>query len=115
LLGSFLIWVIYGFLIGFRQWSVAVAFGLAAGVGLAAIVMISQKVIVKLMDWTITPRTIQRAARRAGARADPHNPVMLRDRDIVWHRAGPTDGPVQDSAGRPDCLQGRDVDVAVRR
>jgi len=53
LLVSFLIWFIYGFLAGFGLWPWAVAFGLIAGLGLVAIVLISAKVIVKLPDWTL--------------------------------------------------------------
>jgi all-trans-retinol 13,14-reductase len=50
---TFLIWVVYGFLIGFGQWPWAVAFGLVSGLVLVAIVLISRKVTVKLMDWTL--------------------------------------------------------------
>jgi all-trans-retinol 13,14-reductase len=50
---TFLIWVVYGFLTGFGQWPLAVAFGLASGLVLVAIVLISRKVTVKLMDWTL--------------------------------------------------------------
>ncbi len=53
LLVTFLIWVVYGFLTGFGQWPLAVAFGLVSGLCLVAIVLISQKVIVKLMDWVL--------------------------------------------------------------
>ena len=53
LLVSFVIWFIYGFLAGFGLWPWAVAFGLIAGLGLVAIVLISAKVIVKLPDWTL--------------------------------------------------------------
>jgi all-trans-retinol 13,14-reductase len=50
---TFLIWVGYGFLAGFGQWPLAVAFGLISGLVLVAIVLISRKVTVKLMDWTV--------------------------------------------------------------
>ncbi|HUY18269.1 MAG TPA: hypothetical protein VMV15_03500 [Candidatus Binataceae bacterium] len=50
---TFLIWVIYGFLNGFGQWPLAVAFGLASGLCLVTVVVISRKVTVKLMDLTM--------------------------------------------------------------
>jgi len=50
---TFLIWVVYGFLTGFGQWPWAVVFGLVSALVLVAIVLISRKVTVKLMDWTL--------------------------------------------------------------
>lgn len=50
---TFLIWVVYGFLTGFGQWPLAVAFGFVSGLVLVAIVLISRKVTVKVMDWTL--------------------------------------------------------------
>lgn len=52
LVASFGIWVVYGFLAGMRHWPAAVAFGLAAGMGLV-LLEAGRHVAVKVLDWTI--------------------------------------------------------------
>ncbi len=52
LLASFGLWVVYGFLAGMRHWPAAVAFGLAAGMGLVLLEK-GRHLAIKLLDWTI--------------------------------------------------------------
>jgi len=52
LVAGFGIWVVYGFLAGMRHWPSAVAFGLAAGIGLV-LLEAGRHITIKLMDWAI--------------------------------------------------------------
>jgi hypothetical protein len=52
LVASFGIWVVYGFLAGMRHWPAAVAFGLAAAMGLV-LLEAGRHLAIKLLDWTI--------------------------------------------------------------
>jgi hypothetical protein len=52
LVAGFGIWVVYGFLAGMRHWPAAVAFGLAAGIGLV-LLEAGRHIAIKLLDWTI--------------------------------------------------------------
>jgi len=52
LVAGFGIWVVYGFLAGMGHWPAAVAFGLAAGIGLL-LLEAGRHLAIKLLDWTI--------------------------------------------------------------
>jgi hypothetical protein len=52
LVAGFGIWVVYGFLAGMRYWTLAIAFGLAAAIGLV-LAEAMRHLTVKLLDWVI--------------------------------------------------------------